>query len=75
MPAGDGWFIDLKSGKVIPIYEHATAVAADPAAFRVRPREIKGLAPLDTVHRERILRLVFRRGFARIRADKGRVVV
>jgi hypothetical protein len=74
MPAGEGWFIDLRSGRAIDIDEHATAVAKDPARYRIRPCEIRGLIPTAPAHRARILRLAFKRGFVRVRADKGRVV-
>lgn len=74
MPSGQGWFIDLITGRVIPIYEHATAVASDPAAYRIEPDEIAGLSPFSQADRRRILLIAFDRGFARLRAVREHVV-
>ncbi len=68
MPTGEGWFLDTKTGKAIQIAEHEAAVRADPQLFRLRPEE--------TVGRDRaeLLKLVFQRGFIRVRWDESGVV-
>ena len=64
----------ISNGEVIPIFEHATAVADDPGRFGIDAGAIRGLDPLDPKGREAILRVVLERGFCRVRAHKGDAV-
>jgi hypothetical protein len=64
---GEGWFIDLETGKEVLIYEHHFAVMANPKRYRMTAEEIEGRS------REEILRLVFKRGFIRVRDSGGEV--
>lgn len=68
MPKGEGWFIDLRNGEHISIFEHQLAVRQNPARYRVTPEEIAGKQRAD------IVGLALRRGFVRVRADKERLV-
>ena len=74
MPLGEGWFIDLNTGKFIPVDEHAYAIWHTPKQFRIDPKEIAGLQPAQPNDRFKIVRLALSKGFARVRAH-GRTVV
>ena len=37
--------MDLETGEALKIHEHARTVAADPALFRIEPREVAQLSP------------------------------
>ena len=68
MPIGEGWFIDRQTGEAISIYEHAMAVHEEPERYRVTADEVQGRS------RPEVLKLVFQRGFIRVRWDKDGVV-
>ena len=68
MPTGEGWFIDARTGEVLPVAEHKSAVRSNPQRFRIRVDEMAGR------DRRELLALVFRRGFIRVRWDKRGVV-
>ncbi|MBW1779099.1 MAG: hypothetical protein JRJ54_16190 [Deltaproteobacteria bacterium] len=73
MPPGEGWFLDLETGEDISIFEHAKAVLEDPRWFRMDPAAVTGMVlPRD---RRKILMLALSRGFVRIRAFRGDVVM
>jgi len=68
VPVGEGWFLDMRTGRALSVREHETAVRADPHRFRIRPEEVEGK------DRAELLTLVFKRRFIRVRWDKSGVV-
>lgn len=72
-PPGEGWFIDLENGEHIRIFEHAQAVKEAPERFRIDPAVASEMVlPRD---RRKILMLALSRGFVRVRASRGDVVM
>lgn len=74
MPLGQGWWLDLKSGKAIEIDEHAYFVKANPKMFGVNPKDVADLLPSSENDRRKIVLMTMARGFARIRTH-GRIEV
>ena len=71
MPRGEGYFIEIKTGEVIPIYEHLADVQSRPKRYGLTSEEIKPSRPgmpREEVRCE-VLRRVFRNGFIRVRTD------
>jgi len=73
MPPGEGGFIDLENGEHIRIFEHARVVMDSPRRFRIHPSEVQGYSVIRD--RRAILRLTLSRGFVRVRAHKGEIVM
>lgn len=68
MPLGQGWWLDLKSGKAILIDEHAYFVKANPKMFGIDPKAVADLMPSSENDRRKIALMAMARGFARVRA-------
>lgn len=68
MTHSTGYFINSRTHDVRRIYEHATAVVADPQSFGVELSEVEGLQPRKD--RFEILARVMRVGWIRVRRRK-----
>ena len=61
MASTTGWFIDLKSGEIIRIFEHIRAIRQDPTRYRTTADELAGKSRGEGIH------LVLKKGFVRVR--------
>ena len=61
MASTTGWFIDLKSGEIIRIFEHIRAIRRDPERYRTTAEELAGKGRAEGI------RLVLKQGFVRVR--------
>ncbi|MCA9439949.1 MAG: hypothetical protein KC964_04020 [Candidatus Omnitrophica bacterium] len=68
MTHSTGFFVNAKTHELRQIYEHASAVVADPVNFGLKPSEINGLHP--RTDRFEILSKVMDSGWMRIRRRK-----
>ncbi len=75
MPLGEGWWLNISTGKSFYVDEHASAVAANPKQYGIQPSEVEGLNPMVAQDRDKIRDLAVKKGWARIRAHGNRVVV
>ncbi len=75
MPLGEGWWLDLRTGRAFPVDEHAHSVCSRPRQYRLRPEDVEGLVPGTRKDRDVLRRLAVRKGFARVRYHKGIVTV
>ena len=70
MPLGRGCFLG-PGGEVIEVFEHLAAVEADPGRFGLAPGDVEPLDDAERRDREsrrrRVLAMVLRNGFVRVR--------
>ena len=67
MASTTGWFIDLKSGEIIRIFEHIRAIRQDPTRYRTTTEELAGKDRAEGI------RLVLKQGFIRVRHSGSEV--
>lgn len=76
MSASEGFWLNLRTGKGFPVYDHAQAVAATPAKFGLTKKDIAGLNPNDPHDYDTLRMLALQRGWCRIRTrGSGNVTV
>jgi hypothetical protein len=77
-PLGKGYFLGV-DGEVIPIFEHLGAVEADPQRFGLRPEDVAYRDDEERrtkgARRSRVLTMVLKRGFSRVRLHRDRNVI
>jgi hypothetical protein len=72
MPMGEGWWLNVRSGKTVEVFEHLNAIMTNPRQFGLTSADLaqKPQEPAET-HRERILTLVMQKGWIRVRSYRG----
>lgn len=75
MPIGEGFWVHL-TGKTLPVHEHFSAVLASPRTYGVLQADTARLPGEidDDVYRRRVLTLVLKKGWIRVRSHKGYTV-
>lgn len=64
---GEGYFLEIKTGDVVEIYEHYRNVVSNPSRYGLTDADI-------TPDRKETLVKVLRNGFIRVRAQKSQIV-